>query len=182
MRARDVARDRQSEARATFVLVPRLVETVERPEDVVPMLGGDAGTVVVDVDPDESLLPDGRDLDAVGVALGVGDEVADAALDRQRPHPDVELAAGLDLDRRAEPFGLRLHVLEQRPEIDRGGRLAGASTLMRGIVRSWCGVKQTTRLVPASERATINPSSSTAAAGTLGSSAGKSLSKTKVDL
>ena len=99
VRAGDVAGDRQAEAGAAFVLVARLVQPVERPEHVLPVRRRDAGAVVVDDDRDELRISRCAEYPhVVGVALGVGDEVADAALDRHRPHPDVEVAPGLEAD------------------------------------------------------------------------------------
>jgi hypothetical protein len=52
--------------------------------------------------------------------------------------------------------------------------------LMREIVRSWRGEKQTTRQIPGSASATIKSASLTQPSGVSGRSAAKSFSNTKV--
>jgi hypothetical protein len=112
MRTRDVAGDGEAEARAAFVLIARLVETMEWAKHVLAMLGGDARPVVVDADRHEALFAGRPNDDRGRVTLGVGDEIADAALDRQRPHLDGEIALDLDLDARAVALGLGAQALE----------------------------------------------------------------------
>ncbi len=63
----------------------------------------------------------------VGVALGVGDEVADAAPDRDRPHADVEIPAGVEADLGAVPLGVGAQILEQAPTSVRTADSAGVA-------------------------------------------------------
>src|ERR1700677_911068 len=98
MGASDVAGDRQAEPRIAHVLIASLVQPQERPKDVLAMLGRNPWSVIVDVDRDETLLPPRGDDDVAAVALGVGDEIADAAFHRQRPDLDVEVPLDLDAE------------------------------------------------------------------------------------
>src|ERR1700677_3029501 len=91
MGASDVAGDRQAESRIADVLIASLVQPQERPEHVFAMLGRNPGSIVVDVDRHEPLLPPRGDDHVAAVTLGVGDEIADAAFHRQRPDPHGEV-------------------------------------------------------------------------------------------
>jgi len=83
-----------------------LTDSVEPVENMGLVFGRDARPVVVDEDVDEALLARRLELDRLGVALGVGDQIAEAALDRHRPDPDVEVALGVDLDSCATALGV----------------------------------------------------------------------------
>src|SRR6185437_6866311 len=119
MRARDVASDRQAKAGAAMVLVARLVEAEERPEYVLAALGGHARPIVVDLHGDEAAFAAGRNLRPPPIALGVADEIGEAALDRQRPHRDLEIAVGGKRHRRAVALRAEPQFLQQFAEIGR---------------------------------------------------------------
>ena len=109
MRAGDVARDGEAQARAALVLIARLVQAVKRPENVLAKSGVYSRSVVVDDDRQELSLPDRRNADIVRVTLGVGDEIADAALHRHGPNTDIKIASRLDAKARAMPLGSRVY-------------------------------------------------------------------------
>ena len=69
-----------------MILVARLVQPHERAEHLFARDRRDARPVVVDMDDHEPALAHAGDVDASPVALGVADEIAEAALDRHRPH------------------------------------------------------------------------------------------------
>ena len=59
---------------------------VERPERILPQVGRNARPVVVDMDGQGAAVVDARDRHAVGVALRIGDEIAEAAAEGVGPH------------------------------------------------------------------------------------------------
>ena len=64
------------------------------------------------MDGDETLLARGARDDRRAVALGVGDEIAKAALERQWPHLDLEIAVAATVDARAVPLRVVAQLLE----------------------------------------------------------------------
>ena len=61
--------------------VARLVEAEERTEHFVAHLGRYARPVVVDMDGEKALIAHRLDMDLLGVALRIGDEIDEAALE-----------------------------------------------------------------------------------------------------
>ena len=70
-----------------LVLIARLVEPIEGSEGVLALVLGDAGAVVVDVNDEAAAVIRARELYALGVALGVADEIGEAATERRRAAP-----------------------------------------------------------------------------------------------
>ena len=91
------------------------------------MLRRDARPVVVDVNGDEALLARGAHHDRLAVALRVGEEIAEAALERERPHLDVEIALRLDADPRAVALGVGAQIVEHFAQVRRRRRFAGVA-------------------------------------------------------
>src|SRR5579871_2983569 len=75
MRARDVARDREAQASAAFVLVAGIVEPEERLEHLLAHRSRNARTVVIDGDGQIAMIAMAGDGNGVGMPRRVGDEI-----------------------------------------------------------------------------------------------------------
>src|SRR5437764_614040 len=120
MRARDVARDREPETGAAFVLVARIVEAQERLEHLLALMRRDTGTVVVYRHGEPAMVAVAGDRDRRGVPCGVGDEVAEAALEGRRPHRDDRMAVEGDARLVAMALGVHPQLIEEGRHV--GGR------------------------------------------------------------
>ena len=98
-----------------------------------PVLGRNAGSVVVDVDRDETLLAPRGDDHVAAVSLGVGDEIADAAFHRQRPDLHVEVALRLYAKAAAMTRGPGAQFLKRRAQICQRRQLASIASRERQI-------------------------------------------------
>ena len=83
-----------------LVAVGLLVQADERLEHLLAVGLGDAGPVVLDRDLDHLLLLPDRDADPAGVAAGIVDQVAEAAVERGRPQRQHDRPVHGDLERR----------------------------------------------------------------------------------
>src|SRR5271165_65122 len=127
MRSGDVPGDGETQTCSALILIARLVQAIEGPKYVLAMGRRNADAVVVDDDRDEPWLAFRHDSHVVGVALRVGDEVADTTLHRDRTHPNGEIPVGLEGNRGPMPLCVRAQVLEQSGNVGLGrgfGRVA----------------------------------------------------------
>ncbi len=81
MAAHDVAGDGQAEADAAGLRIARFLDAVKRPEDLLTLVGGHAGAVIVDDDLDGFRALAGADADFLRVALRIADKI-----DQRPPH------------------------------------------------------------------------------------------------
>src|SRR5438270_7165 len=117
MRACDIARNRESQSRAGFVLIARFVEPKERFENVVALLGRDARPVVVNVDRQETSIVRSFNNDFVSVVLRVGNEIGDTAFERIRAHRYDGIAAERHLCILSFVSEFLLHLFQQRGDV-----------------------------------------------------------------
>ena len=66
------------------------------------------------------------------MTLGVGDQIAEAALDRDRPDPDVEIAIGLDFDPRAPAHSFARFATREREVREAAARWAALKKIGSG--------------------------------------------------
>src|SRR6476660_7627778 len=112
MGARDIARNRQTEAGATFILITRMIEPQERLEHLLAHARRDAGTVVVDGyrQPAVIAMPGGGN--GRGKARGIGNEIGEAALEGRGAHGHHWLAMIDDRRLITLALGIELQLLE----------------------------------------------------------------------
>src|SRR5262249_8419938 len=122
----DVAGDREAEASAAVFEVARHVEPMERAEHRLALLDGDARAVIVDMDLEPAAGMARGDRDRIGVADGVGDEVADAAAEGEGAQHHLWAAHDRKRDRAA---GAELFhdALKERGDSGRNGLLAAVA-------------------------------------------------------
>src|SRR5262245_62657398 len=83
--AGDIAGNGEAEPSRAGILIARMVEPVERPEHLLAFRFGDAGAVILDRYCQRSVRLGGADIDVLGEARGVVEEV------RDRPPEGVKL-------------------------------------------------------------------------------------------
>src|SRR5262245_58546073 len=114
---RNVTGDGKAEAGGFGVLVARVVEPIERPEHLVPLVFRDAGAVILDLDHERAVLTSGTHSDKVGESHGVVDEIGDGALEGMaaKGHHQGRIAA-IDTDLRFA-VGLVAHLGQNLADI-----------------------------------------------------------------
>ena len=124
VRSRDVARDRQPQPGAAFVLVARVVEPQERLEHVLAQRHRNARPVVVDRHVEPAVIAMAGDRYGGRKAPGVGHEIGEAPLECRRPHRDLRPAVEGDGRPVAVTFGVELQLFKHGGDIGRRRLLA----------------------------------------------------------
>src|SRR5262249_62275350 len=109
----DVAGDGKPEAGAAFVLIARVIKPQERLEDLLPQMRRDTRAVVVHGDGEPAVVAMTGDGDRRRMPRGVGDEVAQAALECGWPHRDDRMPMKVHTRLVAVALGVRLELLQE---------------------------------------------------------------------
>ena len=134
MRARDVAGDRKSEAGAALVLVAGAIQPQERLEYFLAHVGGNARSVVIDRYGQIAVIAVAGDRDGVGVPRGIGNKVAEAALERRRLDGDHRQPMERHGRRMAVALGVAAHLLQRHCHVGRLRLFAAVAARKREIV------------------------------------------------
>ena len=127
MDASDVAGNREPKPGRARILVARVVKPIEGAEHVLALSLGDARAVVFDGDGERAILALGGDLDVLGEARGVVDEIGNRALESM-PAQRHDQRSVIDLDRDVlGAVSLRFHLAQDVADIDAHDLLGRAS-------------------------------------------------------